>query len=173
VHWFVVRPLSSLWCFSFSAGALLFPIQPIHIMEYLGVNQASRLTGKSPTTVTRRAANLPFLGGENGTAKKYEAPALLEALYSVGTGGGDSSAVSTEQAQKELAIARKQQIDLQNEVLRKERVPLETLEQINEEAFANVAAMLKAQTGKTLTEELINDIYSQFRDIAAKVKEKA
>jgi hypothetical protein len=50
---------------------------------------------------------------------------------------------------------------------------LETLEQINEEAFANVAAMLKAQTGKTLTEELINDIYSQFRDIAAKVKEKA
>jgi hypothetical protein len=97
----------------------------------------------------------------------------LEALYSVGTGGGDSSAVSTEQAQKELAIARKQQIDLQNEVLRKERVPLETLEQINEEAFANVAAMLKAQTGKTLTEELVNDIYSQFRDIAAKVKEKA
>jgi len=29
VHWFVVRPLSSLWCFSFSAGAPLFPIQPI------------------------------------------------------------------------------------------------------------------------------------------------
>jgi hypothetical protein len=141
-------------------------------MEYLGVNQASRLTGKSPTTVTRRAANLPFQGGENGTAKKYEAPALLEALYCGGT-GGDSSAVSTEQAQKELAIARKQQIDLQNEVLRKERVPLETLEQINEEAFTNVAAMLKAQTGKTLTEELVNDIYSQFRDIAAKVKEKA
>lgn len=97
---------------------------------------------------------------------------MLEAIYCGGTSNGDSSSVTTEQAQKELAIARKQQIDLQNEVLRKERVPLETLEQINEEAFANVAAMLKAQTGKTLTEELINDIYGQFRDIAAKVKEK-
>lgn len=140
-------------------------------MEYLGVNQASRLTGKSPTTVTRRAANLPFLGGENGTAKKYEAPALLEALYCVGTGGGDSSSVSTEQAQKELAIARKQQIDLQNEVLRKERIPLEVVEQINQEAFANMAAMLKAHLGKTLTEELINDINTQHRDIADKVKE--
>lgn len=143
-------------------------------MEYLGVNEASRLTGKSPTTIKKRATNLPYtMGGERNTTMQYEAPALLEAIYCGGIGNGDSSTVTTEQAQKELAIARKQQIDLQNEVLRKERVPLETLEQINEEAFANVAAMLKAQTGKTLTEELINDIYSQFRDIAAKVKEKA
>ena len=113
----------------------------------------------------------PIKGGYNNNETLYEAPTLLELIYCGGT-GGDSSTVTTEQAQKELAIARKQQIDLQNEVLRKERVPLETLEQINEEAFANVAAMLKAQTGKTLTEELVNDIYGQFRDIAAKVKEK-
>lgn len=157
--------------FSSVAGAPFQSNQFDNSMEYLGVNQASRLTGKSPTTVTRRAANLPFLGGENGTAKKYEAPALLEALYCGGTGSGDSSAVTTEQAQKELAIARKQQIDLQNEVLRKERIPLEVVEQINQEAFANMAAMLKAHTGKTLTEELINDIYTQHRDIADKVKE--
>jgi hypothetical protein len=77
------------------------------------------------------------------------------------------------EAQRLLTVARRKQIDLEMEVTRRERVPLEVLEEINEEAFSNVAGMLKANTGKALTEELVNDLYALFRDIAAKVKEAA
>ncbi len=45
------------------------------------------------------------------------------------------------------------------EVTRKERIPLDVVEEINDEAFSNVAAMLKSHTGKFLTEELVNDIF--------------
>jgi hypothetical protein len=58
-------------------------------------------------------------------------------------------------------------------ILRKERIPLEDITEINEEVFTHVAGLLKAHTGKMLTEDLVNDIFAQFRGIGARLRDAA
>lgn len=145
-------------------------------MHYIGVNEAARLTGKSPTTIKKITIGAGLKhrkGGKAGTTHEYSSAALLQAIYLGNQEGDDETLITTEQAQRQLAIARRKEIDLNMEVTRGERIPLEDIEAINDSAFSNAAAMLKANTGKVLDEELVNDIYAQFRDIAAKIKEEA
>ena len=75
------------------------------------------------------------------------------------------------EAHRLLTITRTEEIKLNMENLRKERVPIEDVAEINEEAFSHVAGVLKAHTGKMLTQELVNDIFGQFREIGAKVRD--
>ena len=67
------------------------------------------------------------------------------------------------------AIARRQQIDLEMEVLRGERWPSEDVEAIHETSLSNVAGLLKAHEGKALTPELIRDIFTELREVPAKL----
>lgn len=140
-------------------------------MKYIGINEASELTGRSTRTINKRVGSLRFRDGERGK-KEYESPAMLEAIILGETDSGDGNFVSATEAQRLLTIARRKQIDLEMEVTRKERIPLDVIEEINDEVFSNVAAMLKSHTGKFLTEELVNDIFAEFRGIGAKLKER-
>jgi hypothetical protein len=56
------------------------------------------------------------------------------------------------------------------DVLRKTRIPIEIVLQVNDEISQATAATLKAARGKFLTQELINDIFDRFRSIPAKLK---
>ena len=54
---------------------------------------------------------------------------------------------------------------LQNEIIRKERIPLDDVRKVDNEIFQAIAGILKANCDKMLTRELINEIFSQFRQI--------
>lgn len=82
----------------------------------------------------------------------------------------DEAVISPKDA---LDIARRENIELDTQTKRKDRIPLEDIEEINREVYGNVCGLLKSSVGKLLTEDAVTDMLAQFRDIGAKIRDKA
>lgn len=141
-------------------------------MPFLSINELHQLTGKTRATVTKHLDGVSFKDGPK-KAMLYDSQVALERLYRGESSGDDGEPISKLEAERQLTIARKNQIDLEMEVTRKERIPLDVVDEIDELALTNIIGMLKAQEGKTLSPELIGDILTEMREIGAKVKEAA
>lgn len=133
------------------------------------INELSQMTGSTRATVTRKVANLPFEDGTKG-AKLYESRPALEAIL-IGPVSEEGQPVSYNEAQRLLSIAKRHEIELGMEVTRKERIPLDVLETVNEKALSNVVGILKAHEGQLLTVEVIGDMLAEMREIGAKLKD--
>lgn len=138
------------------------------------IRQFSLLTGLDRETVAKRLKDLvPQMDSEApNAAKNYESTVALPILYGIDPGGEARQQTAIE-AKRDLDVARKQKLEIEMEVLRKERIPLEDLNLINDEAYQNVSALLKANVNKPLTEELVGDMFTALREIGRKVKERA
>ncbi len=136
-------------------------------MPLLSINELHKLTGKTRATVTKSMDGLTFQPGPK-SGKLYDSKLALAKLYGVaGEDGTDS--VTAQEASRLLTIARRQQIDLEMEVTRGDRWPKEDVENIHETSLSNVAGLLKAHEGKPLTPELIRDIFTELREVPAKL----
>jgi hypothetical protein len=126
----------------------------------LPISKLSELTGAHRDSISKRLANLPFEAGKKG-AKLYSSIDALAAIYKTD---------SLEAARAEQARTAAQLNAIRADVLRKTRIPIEIVLQVNDEITQATAATLKAAEGKLLTQELINDIFDKFRSIPAKLK---
>lgn len=113
-----------------------------------------------------KLVDLPF--EQKGRAKLYDSKLALPRIY-LGN-GSDPDAPTEAESRRLLNNRRRAQIDLDMEVKRKERIPLDVLEAINERAFSNVAGMLKAHRDKVLDENAINDLLTELRSVAEAVR---
>ncbi len=139
-------------------------------MTLISQNQIAELLSTDRETVRKKVASLVSKKGPKN-AKLYESDKAIPLVLGLG-GPSDGEFVDLAEAQRLLTIARREQIDLEMEVTRKERIPLDVLSEINERAFSNVAGLLKSHEGKTLDTTLINDLFSELREIGARVREK-
>ena len=133
-------------------------------MPKLSELQLSDITGKTRLTIKRKLADVPHEEGPH-KARLYDSKVALEAIY---IGLGESStgdAITAAEAQRQLTIARKHEIDLNMEVTRRERIPLEDIEEANERVLSNVAGLIKAHVGKPLDEALVSDIFAELRNM--------
>ena len=137
-------------------------------MPKVSENELSELTGKTRATVRRRLVDVPSEEGKH-RARLYDSKVALEAIY-IGIGGSEGEQITASEAQRQLTIARKAEIDLNMEVIRRDRIPIEIVESVNDDVFGNVAGLLKASEGKTMTEEAIRDIMTELRSIPQKLK---
>src|SRR6266699_3146149 len=124
------------------------------------INQLSDLTGRHRHTITKRLLDLPFVDGEKG-AHLYESTEALPLIYAV----DNLEAARAKQALSQAALNA-----VREEVLRKERIPIQIVLDEMDAVFQAMGATLKAAKGKTLTRELINDIFDKFRSVPAKLK---
>jgi hypothetical protein len=136
-------------------------------MPLLSINELHKLTGKTRATVTKSMDGLTFQPGPK-SGKLYDSKLALAKLYGVAGEDGTGS-VTAQEASRLLTIARRQQIDLEMEVTRGDRWPKEDVENIHEQSLSNVAGLLKAHEEKTLTPELIRDIFTELREVPAKL----
>ena len=120
----------------------------------INTSEISRLTGATRETVLKKVAGLSWTQGEYG-ARLYDSKAALRCIFL-----GDGQSVS---AQDRLADTRTEQIQLQMESERKKRIPLEDVEEHNETVLQNCAGIFKANEGKKLTPELIQEIFAELR----------
>jgi hypothetical protein len=128
------------------------------------------LTGKTRKTIRTKLQGVPYEAGKL-SQKRYESKVALEIIYVGATEGANGAAITSAEAARQLTIARKEQIDLEMEVSRKDRIPLGTLEEINDRVFSNVAGMIKAHEGKTMTPQAIGDRLTELRSIGHAVRE--
>ena len=126
----------------------------------LPILKIAELTGIHRDTISKRLADVPFEAGKKG-AKLYSSEDALAGIYKTD---------SLEAARAEQARTAAQLNAIRADVLRKTRIPIEIVLQVNDEITQATAATLKAAKGKLLTAELINDIFDKFRSIPAKLK---
>ena len=72
-----------------------------------------------------------------------------------------------------MTIKRTEEIDLNMEVLRGKRIPLEIVDASEDKAITNCAGILKASEGKVLTAELLQEIFAEFRNMGEALREHA
>ena len=107
----------------------------------LPILKIAELTGIHRDTISKRLADLPFEAGKKG-AKLYSSEDALAAIYKTD---------SLEAARAEQARTAAQLNAIRADVLRKTRIPIEIVLQVNDEICQATAATLKAAKGKLLT----------------------
>lgn len=88
----------------------------------ISISQAAALTGRNRATIRKYSANLHSEPGP-GNALLFDSKSLLEAIYYGHNGSGEF--ISTPEAVRQLTIAKKQQIELDMQITREERIPRE------------------------------------------------
>jgi hypothetical protein len=121
----------------------------------VSTNWLSEVTGKHAATIKKRISQLP-----RDSEGKVDSSPALEAIY-VGGGG------TTEEVIRQLNIARKNEIDLDMEIKRKERIPIEVVQSVNDSVDQEVAAIIKSSG---LPPDSCNRIFDQLRDIPNRLK---
>jgi hypothetical protein len=126
----------------------------------------TQATEKHRGTIKKRVAGLD--ADKHG---RYDSAAALEAIFCGAPLGGNGEFVSTPEAVRQLTLAKKTQIELQNAKFREEFYPRDFVHFTLKHANAIVTQTLKANCGRFLTVETVNDIFSQFREAFIRMRE--
>lgn len=126
----------------------------------LSINELVQYTGRNPRTITKKLENLQYIDGPKG-AHLYESTEALPLIYAVD---------NLEAARAKQALSQASLNKVREEKIRREKIPIPIVLNTMTEIFNAMGAILKAAKGKTLTVDLINDIFDQFREIPKKLK---
>ena len=118
----------------------------------------AELTGVHRDTISKRLADLPFEAGKKG-AKLYESTEALPLIYAV----DNLEAARAEQARSQAALNK-----VREEVLRKERIPIQIVLDTMDEIFQAIGATLK--NCKELSPARVNELFAKFREAPKKLK---
>jgi len=135
--------------------------------EQVTVNWLSECSGMHPNTVKRRTTDLP-----RDARGKFKRIPALQAIYRGTITQLNGEFVSTPEAVRRLTIAKKEEIELEMEIKRGLRIPIDTVKEVVGRAFMSVAATIKANRDKVLTEAQINEMFAMLRDSGEKLISK-
>jgi hypothetical protein len=121
-------------------------------------NWLHTVTGKHRETIKRHTAHI-----KRDRSGRMPSDLALQALY-IGADG----AVTHSEALRRLAIEKTLQVKVQTEILRKTRIPLADVLEIDNRVFQSIAGTLKANLNKLLTIEKINEMFAEFRGATAR-----
>ena len=131
------------------------------------VNYLATLTRKTPRTCKRRTENVV-----KDAKHRMDSADALEAIYLGDITKLDGEFVSTPEAVRRLTIAKKAEIDLDMEIKSGLRIPIDTVKEIAGRAFMSIAATIKANRDKVLTEPKINEMLTAMRDCEEELTSK-
>jgi hypothetical protein len=136
----------------------------------VSINQLVLWSKAKRETVLRKLESLKHEDGPRG-AKLYHVWDAARAIL----GGMDETdgAMSAAEAARRLTIKRAEEIELNMEVTRKTRIPVETIEGIVRESVGQASGILKSSIGKVLTQEAVSDILAHLRDIPVALRKKS
>lgn len=138
-------------------------------MKEISQLEIANLTSLDRETVRRRLEGMVFTPGPK-RAKLYRSDSALIRVLGVGDGSDDGvERVTQAEATRRYTISRDEQVKLEMEVTRGDRWPKDDVEEIHETSLSNVAGLLKGHEGKVLTPELIRDIFTELREVPAKL----
>jgi hypothetical protein len=124
------------------------------------MNWLASCSGMHFNTVKKRLTGL-----ESDRNGKFDRVTALGRLYV-----GEDGEMTYSEVQKRLALEKTKQIQLQNEVTRKERIPIGIVMDIHDQTLQAMVATLKASVGKVMTVESVNQIFSDFRAIPNRLR---
>ncbi len=124
----------------------------------------TQATEKHRDTVKKRVAGLD--ADKHG---RYDSAAALEAIYCGAPIDGNGEFISTPEAVRLLTIAKKEQIELQNQVARGTRIPIDDVNTVVNEVFVSMRGIVKAN----LPVEAANQVFDQMREVIKELRQLA
>src|SRR5688572_16686080 len=126
-------------------------------MKKVSVNELSVPTGCTRETVSKKLEGIPFEEGAH-KAKLYDSEKALRLVLGVAEINEQGEVMTQAEANRQLTIARKQQIDLEMEVLKKERPRIEEVLEVIGGICDDIAGIIK---GSELSEDRKSDIMAR------------
>ena len=125
--------------------------------DQVTINWLAECVGMHPSTVKRRTTGL-----QRDTAGKLNRVQALEAVF-IGTVETKDGRITTPEAVRQLTIEKALQVRLQNEITRKERIPIEDALDVTNRVFQSIAATIKSRLNKVMDLDTINELFDQLR----------
>src|SRR4030095_989406 len=132
-------------------------------MQTVSITFQPRHTGKDRRTIKKRLDKLPA-----DTKGRFDSVAALEAIY-YGTLPSENGFISTPEAIRQLTIAKKEQIELQNQIARGERIPIDDVNEAVGQVFTAMRGIIKAH----LSVEHANEVFDEMRRVADWLQQKS
>src|SRR6266700_6478887 len=131
-------------------------------MPNVSINWLGRHTGKDRRTIKKRLDRLP-----QDLKGKFDSVTALEAIY-CGTLTTENGFISTPEAVRLLTIAKKEEIELQMQIVRGQRIPIEDCTTAVNEVFQSLRGIVKAN----LPVEAANQVFDQMREVTKWLQQK-
>jgi hypothetical protein len=131
--------------------------------DQVTINWLAECVGMHPSTVKRRTTGL-----QRDTAGKLNRVQALEAVF-IGTVETKEGRITTAEAVRQLTIEKALQVRLQNEITRKERIPIEDALDVTNRVFQSIAATIKSRLNKVMDLDTINELFAELRDGSARL----
>jgi hypothetical protein len=131
--------------------------------DQVTINWLAECVGMHPSTVKRRTTGL-----QRDTTGKLNRVRALEAVF-IGTVETKDGRITTQEAIRQLTVEKALQVRLQNEITRGERIPIQDALEVVNRVFQSIAATLKANRDKLLTEAQINEMFTALRGASARL----
>ena len=131
--------------------------------DQVTINWLAECVGMHPSTVKRRTTGL-----QRDTAGKLNRVQALEAVF-IGTVETKDGRITTPEAVRQLTIEKALQVRLQNEITRKERIPIEDALDVTNRVFQSIAATIKSRLNKVMDLDTINELFAELRDGSARL----
>jgi hypothetical protein len=127
--------------------------------DQVTINWLAECVGMHPSTVKRRTTGL-----QRDTAGKLSRVQALEAVF-IGTVETKDGWITTREAVRQLTVEKALQVRLQNEITRKERIPIDDVNAIIRPVFQSIAAIIKSRLNKVMDLDTINELFDQLRNV--------
>ena len=126
--------------------------------DQVTINWLAECVGMHPSTVKRRTTGL-----QRDTAGKLNRVQALEAVF-IGTVETKDGRITTPEAVRQLTVEKALQVRLQNEITRKERIPIEDALDVTNRVFQSIAATIKSRLNKVMDLDTINELFAELRN---------
>ncbi len=134
-------------------------------MPKFSETELSLMTGHTRATIRKKLDGVKHEKGERN-ARLYDSKLALECIY-LGAKSDQGEVITAAEAARRLTVKKGEQIDLEMEIARKERIPISDIEAVNDRVMQNIAGLLKAHVGKPLDETLIGDLFTELRELGS------
>jgi hypothetical protein len=131
--------------------------------DQVTINWLAECVGMHPSTVKRRTTGL-----QRDTAGKLNRVQALEAVF-IGTVETKDGRITTAEAIRQLTVEKALQVRLQNEITRKERIPIDDVSEVTGRVFRSIAAIIKSRLNKVMDLDTINELFAELRDGSARL----
>ena len=131
--------------------------------DQVTINWLAECVGMHPSTVKRRTTGL-----QRDTTGKLNRVQALEAVF-IGTVETKDGRITTPEAVRQLTIEKALQVRLQNEITRKERIPIDDVNEVIGQVFQSMAATIKSRLNKVMDLDTINELFDQLRNVPKQI----
>ena len=134
-------------------------------MPHFSINYLAEMTGRTNRTIKAKLDGMEPSGKE-GRAVLYESKEALARVFDFGKEGNPDE-ITLEEARRNESVAKTEKLHLEMESIRKQRIPIEIVNETLEEYMGAMKSVVKRSK---LTPEEKDELFREAREVPRRLK---